>query len=90
MRGHGFTAVGGSIPECVLRSIYTIENARIQTAALSLRAVCPVVSNEINDIQYLDQTELEGTKEMTQWSYMRPWRLWAREVQASSLYVNLA
>ncbi|GAD96240.1 conserved hypothetical protein [Paecilomyces variotii No. 5] len=90
MRGHGFTAVGSSIPECVLRAIYTIENAKVQSSALSLRATSPAASGATHDIQYLDQTELKGAKEMTQWSYMRPWTLWTKEVETSRLYVNSA
>ncbi len=37
MRGHGFTALGGSIKEVVYRAIYTSSNASIQTASLLLR-----------------------------------------------------
>ncbi|KAG8625545.1 hypothetical protein KVT40_007296 [Elsinoe batatas] len=37
MRGHGFTAVGGSVEEVVYRSIYTVVNARVQRDAVLLQ-----------------------------------------------------
>ncbi|KAH8700314.1 class II aldolase and Adducin N-terminal domain-containing protein [Talaromyces proteolyticus] len=86
MRGHGFTVVGGSIEECVFRAIYTSENARIQSSALALSTAHPLAT----DIKYIHETEIPASTAMTQWSYMRPWKLWVQEVEATSLYTNLA
>ncbi|MGC4028103.1 MAG: class II aldolase/adducin family protein [Steroidobacteraceae bacterium] len=36
MRGHGFTAVGSSVPQAVFRAVYTSRNSEIQQAALLL------------------------------------------------------
>lgn len=36
MRGHGFTAVGQSVPEAVFRAIYTATNCTLQLAAVQL------------------------------------------------------
>lgn len=90
MRGHGFTVVGGSIEECVFRAIYTAENANVQSTALTIRAADPVAGGSTTSIRYLDEGELSATTAMTQWSVMRPWKLWVREVEASSQYANLA
>ncbi|CAG7998749.1 unnamed protein product [Penicillium olsonii] len=91
MRGHGFTAVGNSIEESVFRSIYTAENARNQTVALTLTNSMGLDnSGSRRGIQYLRDSEISPTTEMGQWSCMRPWNLWVREVEAAALYVNLA
>lgn len=97
MRGHGFTAVGGSMEEVVLRSVYTMKNAGIQTAALTQRAAWlglvggPVKNGGEGDgIRYLSEEETIGSTEMTQSTVTRPWGLWVREVEADNLYVNNA
>lgn len=46
MRGHGSTAVGGSIQEAVFRAIYVELNAQIQTAALALGGEITYLSPE--------------------------------------------
>ncbi|KAF4159218.1 hypothetical protein CNMCM6936_001871 [Aspergillus lentulus] len=74
MRGHGFTVIGGGIEECVFRAIYTAENARVQTASLTLQlaaGTAPLKNNEA--LYYLQDSELPATTQMTQWSIMRPW-----------------
>ncbi|OJJ02020.1 hypothetical protein ASPVEDRAFT_654897 [Aspergillus versicolor CBS 583.65] len=89
MRGHGFTAAGASIKESVFRAIYTAENARVQSAALSLQlasGTAPLKPGE--SLYYLEEGELDAATQMTQWSVMRPWQLWEREVEANGLYVN--
>lgn len=94
MRGHGFTAVGGSIEEVVLRSVYTQKNAAVQTAALTMRAAFvtgggQVVGNS-SGLHYLSGEEARAATEMTQNTAQRPWKLWEREVEACGLYVNSA
>ena len=90
MRGHGFTVVGSSIEECVLRAVYTAENASIQTTSLMLNAAFSKGSLELSDIDYLRPDELGPAAELTNRSYMRPWSLWLREVESAGLYVNNA
>ncbi|KAL3441843.1 class II aldolase and Adducin N-terminal domain-containing protein [Aspergillus insuetus] len=89
MRGHGFTVAGAGIEESVFRAIYTAENARIQTASLSLQLAAstrPLKPDE--SLYYLEDAELDAATLMGQWSVMRPWKLWVREVETGGLYVN--
>ncbi|KAH8815509.1 class II aldolase and Adducin N-terminal domain-containing protein [Xylogone sp. PMI_703] len=92
MRGHGMTIVGPTIQDCVLRAIYTQNNASIQTTALLTRAAwraeSPQEQGSDQAIHYLSQEEADAAMEMTKWSAMRPWTLWLREVEAAGLYVN--
>jgi ribulose-5-phosphate 4-epimerase/fuculose-1-phosphate aldolase len=89
MRGHGFTAAGASIEESVFRAIYTAENARVQSASLNLQyaaGTSPLKRDA--PLYFLDDTELLAATRMTQWSVMRPWDLWAREVEGNGLYTT--
>jgi ribulose-5-phosphate 4-epimerase/fuculose-1-phosphate aldolase len=91
MRGHGFTVVGGGIEESVFRAIYTAENARVQTASLTLQlaaGTAPLKDSEA--LYYLQDSELFAATQMTRWSVMRPWTLWVRETEANKLYINNA
>lgn len=91
MRGHGFTVVGESVPESVFRAIYTVENAQIQSASLTLQLAARTTSAApVDKMYYLNDSELDATTQMTQWSIMRPWNLWVREVEANPLYTNNA
>lgn len=92
MRGHGFTVQAPSIEECVLRAVYTHQNAQIQTTALQTHSALFRHSDETRrtatDIRYLDEGECIAATEMTKWSASRPWELWVREVDVNPLYVN--
>jgi hypothetical protein len=91
MRGHGFTVIGGGIEESVFRAIYTAENARVQTASLTLQLAAgtsPLKDSEA--LYYLQDSELLAATQMTRWSVMRPWNLWVRETEANKLYINYA
>lgn len=88
MRGHGFTAVGGSIEESVFRAVYTAENASVQTTAIMINTMGRPRERQDREVNYLQDSELYDTTEMTKWSVMRPWRLWLREVETSGLYAN--
>ena len=88
MRGHGYTVVGSSIEEAVLRAIYTSENATIQTTSLLLNMASSISALKQNNVQYLRDDELGPGTEMTKWSSMRPWNLWLREVESIGLYEN--
>lgn len=90
MRGHGFTVVGPAIEDCVLRAVYTQQNAGVQTTALLTRVAHFGATAEASGaLAVLNDTEIEATTDMTEWSKMRPWRMWVREVEASNLYTNL-
>ena len=93
MRGHGFTVVGPSVVDAVLRAVYTQLNARVQTTALVTRAAhfgarAAGGAEGEDGVHYLSEAEAGDASEMTRWSAMRPWRLWLREVEACGLYVN--
>jgi ribulose-5-phosphate 4-epimerase/fuculose-1-phosphate aldolase len=70
MRGHGFIAVGESVPVAVFRAMYTESNAAIQTQAIALGGeVTPLAPDEA------------ALSEVTNRSVvMRPWLLWRRKV----------
>lgn len=95
MRGHGFTAVGGSIEEAVFRAVYTVKNAGIQTTALGLGAALGVLGmpgppgKPPLPVRSLSQDEAKATKVMTCWSMQLAWEMWVREVEADKFYVIL-
>lgn len=86
MRGHGFTVVGSSIEECVFRAVYTAENASIQTATITTHMGYYGGSQKETEIRYLKADEWGPSTSIGKWSYMRPWNLWLREVEAVELY----
>jgi len=91
MRGHGFTTQGANIEQCVLRAVYTQQNASIQTTALLTHAAhFSGRDTQTPEIKYLDEEESQASGVMTDWSAYRPWGLWTREVEAHDLYVNQA
>lgn len=95
MRGHGFTVQASNIEECVLRAVYTQQNAQIQTTTLLTRSAfygssLTSSNGPSPEIRYLDEEECVAATAMTKWSAYRPWGLWAREVEANPLYVNQA
>ncbi|KAF7526029.1 hypothetical protein G7054_g10904 [Neopestalotiopsis clavispora] len=90
MRGHGFTAVGPNVEECVLRGVYTLRNAAIQTASLTALAAYGSRDGPLQPIKYLSPEEAAASREMTAWSAQRPWKLWVKEVEACNLYQNTA
>lgn len=91
MRGHGITVVGESVAESVFRAIYTVENAQIQTASLTLQlAASTTAAAPVEALCYLGDSELHATTQMTQRSVIRPWNLWVHEVEVNRLYTNNA
>ena len=68
MRGHGFTAVGGNVPEATYRAIYTARNCEVQQAAMRLGE--PV---------YLSDGEALACVETISGQIDRAWSLWRRE-----------
>jgi hypothetical protein len=86
------TVVGPTIQDCVLRAVYTQNNAAIQTTALLTRAAYRAELAQGQEmergIHYLSEEEADAAMDMTKWSALRPWTLWLREVEAAELYVN--
>ncbi|KAH6667444.1 class II aldolase and Adducin N-terminal domain-containing protein [Halenospora varia] len=87
MRGHGMTVVAANIEECVLRSIYTQQNAAIQTTVLTTRAAYSS-SKPLPDVRFLNDAEAADAAVMTHWSSSRPWKLWVKEVEEAGFYTN--
>ncbi|KAK2601150.1 hypothetical protein N8I77_010620 [Diaporthe amygdali] len=92
MRGHGLTVVGGGVEEVVSRCVYTMKNASIQTAAMTMQSAFAVKSggSTPGGLKFLSESESKAATGMTAWSAQRPWKLWVREVEASGLYLNSA
>jgi HCOMODA/2-hydroxy-3-carboxy-muconic semialdehyde decarboxylase len=65
MRGHGFTAVGASVPVAVFRSVYTDMNAKIEIEALKLGK--PL---------FLSAREAALTQETMERLSVRSWEMW--------------
>jgi ribulose-5-phosphate 4-epimerase/fuculose-1-phosphate aldolase len=80
MRGHGMVVVAESIEMCVLRAIYTSQNAKTLQAAMGLGG----------DVKVLSKREAEDTANTTGMGAVKPWPLWKREVEGAGLYQNLA
>jgi hypothetical protein len=95
MRGHGMTVAASTIEHCVFQ-IYTQNNAQVQTTALlsSSLSVGTGAGDGRNDVElaiaYLDNKEIADCTKINTKTTLRPWRSWAREAEASALYVNLA
>ncbi len=70
MRGHGFVAVGGSIPVAVYRAIYTQTNAALQQNAIALGG----------EVTYLDPEEAARYEQVGVTTIGRPWELWKKSV----------
>lgn len=74
MRGHGFVAVGDSIPVAVFRAMYTETNAGIQTRAIAL-------GGEVTPLEPDEAALSEATNRSV---VMRPWTLWRRKVMGEA------
>lgn len=89
MRGHGFTVVADSIEVAVMWATYTHKNAVIENSAMLLK-LAHRQAGDRDEVSYLSRGECHSSKEMTKRSVQRPWSLWVREVEASTLFVNTA
>jgi len=69
MRGHGFVAVGNSIPQVVFRAIYSQVNARLQGEAARL-----------GPITFLSPEEAAKASAANDLVLSRPWELWKARV----------
>ena len=72
MRGHGFVAAGGSVPEAVYRAMYTETNASLQQRAISLGG----------EVQYLNEEEAQLAEATNRGVLERPWELWKKKALA--------
>ena len=94
MRGHGMTVAAKSMEVCLMRAVYTQQNAKVQTTALLLNAAYFGTDQKDvgpDSIQFLKNSELKGHTDMMKDSGPgRAWGLWLREVETTGLYVNLA
>ena len=68
MRGHGFTAVAGSVPVAVFRAIYTEQNARIQADAMKLGTP-----------HFLSEQEAALAQATMEPLSVRSWEMWRRQ-----------
>ncbi len=68
MRGHGFVAVGNSLPMAVYRAIYTQTNAALQQNAIALGG----------EVTYLDAEEAAKYEAVGESTLGRPWELWKK------------
>jgi ribulose-5-phosphate 4-epimerase/fuculose-1-phosphate aldolase len=66
MRGHGFCAVGPTIPVAVFRAVYTQNNAELQQRAIALGG----------QVTYLQDDEAKLSEESNRGVVERPWGLW--------------
>jgi ribulose-5-phosphate 4-epimerase/fuculose-1-phosphate aldolase len=71
MRGHGFCAVGPSVPVAVYRAVYTESNAAIQQKAIALGG----------EVTYLDPDEAALADAVHVEVVTRPWALWKSSVR---------
>ena len=70
MRGHGFVAVGNTLPIAVYRAIYTQTNAALQQNAIALGG----------EVVYLDPEEAARYEPVGESTVGRPWELWKKSV----------
>ena len=98
MRGHGMTVVGSSIEHAVFRAVYAQNNAVVQTTALLLSnaylhsGISGVFEGKIaagEEVVYMDDEEVVDSIKINVKTAIRPWRSWAREAEASGLYITL-
>jgi ribulose-5-phosphate 4-epimerase/fuculose-1-phosphate aldolase len=74
MRGHGFCAVGDSIPNAVFRAVYTQSNAALQQQAIALGGT----------VTYLEDDEAEQSEASNRRVIARPWELWKAKYRPAS------
>lgn len=70
MRGHGVTAVGGSVQQAVFRAVYAEVNARVQSDAMRL-----------GQVNYLNVREAQAAAKANDATMERAWELWKVRAQ---------
>lgn len=72
MRGHGFVAVGDSVPQVVARAVYADLNARAQTTAIQLSG----------DYTVLTAGEASAAADANDGQLARAWQVWKSQARA--------
>ena len=72
MRGHGFTAVGGTVAEAVFRAVYTALNCELLAVALQLGVP-----------KALSEAEAAACERVTASQADRAWDLWVSELNSA-------
>lgn len=80
LRGHGMVVVAENIEMAVFKSIYTLQSAIVQQNAIGLGG----------SVKLYTKKEAEDTANTTGQGAVKPWPLWKRKVEDSTLYTNLA
>ncbi|EGR44192.1 uncharacterized protein TRIREDRAFT_112525 [Trichoderma reesei QM6a] len=78
MRGHGFVATADSIEMAICKSIYTIQNAQVQRAAIGLS----------EEVRFFSEREAHDAGKTAMAGAAKPWPLWVAEVKSNRLYKN--
>ncbi|KAM7213944.1 Adducin-related protein 2 [Rhypophila decipiens] len=88
MRRHGYTTHGKDIETAVYRAIYTKVNAGVQTNAMMIRSAMPPGMTANFVLEPLTEEMRRDCLKMNEGTQDKPWKLWAAEVEKSSLYIN--
>jgi ribulose-5-phosphate 4-epimerase/fuculose-1-phosphate aldolase len=86
MRRHGYTTHGRDIETAVYRAIYTKINAEAQTKAITLQKAFDPNGDVVS--MAMSGPMCNGCLKMNEGTQDKPWFLWKREVENSSLYTN--
>jgi ribulose-5-phosphate 4-epimerase/fuculose-1-phosphate aldolase len=84
MSRHGYTTHGRDIETAVYRAIYTKINAEAQTKAIMLQKAF----DQSAPFSFMSTAMCQGCLKMNEGTQDKPWMLWKKEVENSSLYVN--
>jgi hypothetical protein len=74
MRGHGYCAIGQSVPVVVFRAYYTQVNAELQQRAMA-------IGN--GDVTFLSEEEAALSEKSNESVMGRPWGLWKAKFAAT-------
>uniref|UniRef100_A0A8H7TTA0 Class II aldolase/adducin N-terminal domain-containing protein n=1 Tax=Bionectria ochroleuca TaxID=29856 RepID=A0A8H7TTA0_BIOOC len=89
MRRHCFTVLGRNIKEAVFRAVFTLKNARIQTASHMLQLAAQPSNASLQEaVNGLSVQQITDSSATTQGVYDRPWDLWVVETRAQGLFKN--
>jgi len=80
MRGHGMVVTAERIEMVVLRCYFTAHNAQVQQSAMALGGT----------VKLFTEREARDAGATSAAGAVKPWALWKREVENSTLYQNLA
>lgn len=69
MRGHGFTVVGGDVPQATFRAFYTSKNCEIQ-----------LMARQLGEPTALSEEEAQACEHVTSTQIGRAWDLWVEDL----------